>query len=178
MKSKVSLGLYRHFKGEFYYVSSIARDTTSEYGDVVFYFNVLHPEYGTFTRPIEDFCATVEEDGTEIHDRLDNKTGQYARFEKVVSLTETVKNLSTQTLIEELRNRSDSPLNDLDIEGFNNQVFCKDYVYGIKESETEDHPKGVSNMLSFFNEKAVKSYFENHHNPRAGVFKRIFIEIQ
>ena len=68
---KVTVGLYRHFKGQYYYVTGLSKSATDENTIMVNYFNVCHPEYGSCTRPLDDFVATYEEDGRDIKDRKD-----------------------------------------------------------------------------------------------------------
>jgi hypothetical protein len=64
--------MYRHFKGNLYYVMGIAEHTeTNEY--LVIY-HALYGEGETFARPVEQFMSEVE-DGKE------NPTGQKYRFE-------------------------------------------------------------------------------------------------
>lgn len=183
----ISIGLYRHFKGDYYYVQSIVTDTMDERTKCVCYFNVMHPDYGLFTRPVYDFEALTyggklpNGDTTQFNivDRKDNVTGQYRRFEKVKSLDNEVKNLSTETLINELRKRPDSPLQDLDIEGVSGSVFCRDYVVGDECYATEEYPRGVSTILGFTTESEARKYFHSHqHRKSTHVYKRVFIEVE
>lgn len=174
----ISLGLYRHFKGDYFYVKEFVKDCTS---DEVFasYFNILHPEFGTFIRSLSDFMSDGSNEEVSIIDRLDNRTGQKYRFQKVVSLDNEVKNISTESLINELRKRKDSPLQKLDIEGLSDLVFCTDYIVGDKHYETKDYPRGVSTNASFTTEEEAKRYFETHKTlkDKTFVFKRTFIEV-
>lgn len=180
---QVTIGLYRHFKGDYFYVQNLSKNKGQHF---VSYFNVLHPEYGLFTRTIEDFTAVSDiheqfGDTIEIHikDRNDNVTGQIHRFEKIVSLDNEVKNLSTQTLINELAKREDSPLQKLDIKGVSDLVFCTDYIVGNKYEATEDYPKGVETVSTFDTEEEAKNYFSTHnHRKDTKVFKRTFIEVK
>src|SRR5574344_2006489 len=124
----ITIGLYRHFKGDYFFVKELVRN----HEGVVFasYFNVMKPELGSWVRPLDDFEADSDVKGdkiTMIADRPDNITGQIFRFEKVKSLGDEVKNLSTKSLMNELAKRPDSPLQDLDIEGVSENVFSRDY---------------------------------------------------
>lgn len=177
--NKVTLGLYRHFKGEYYYVSSLVKSAEDEKTTMVSYFNVCHPEFGNFVRPLDDFVSTYDKEfKIDIKDRLDNITGQFARFERVRELNFQLGSISTEQLIDELRRRTDSPIHELDIEGLRSNIFCNDYVVGDRHFATEDYPKGISTIASFTTEEEAKGYFETHkHRRDTGVFKRTFIEI-
>lgn len=175
---KVTVGLYRHFKGEYYYVTGLSKDATDD-TIMVNYFNVCHPEYGNFVRPLENFIATHESYDCVISKRTDNVTGQIHRFERVKDLNFQLGSVSTEQLIMELRNRTDSPIHELDIYGLRSKVFSIDYVVGNKNYATEDYPCGVSTVSSFETEEQAKKYYETHkHLKSTGVFKRTFIEIQ
>ena len=177
-KLPITMGLYRHFKGAYYYVTSFSKNAHTD-EIMVNYFNVCHPEYGNCVRTLTDFIRTKEEDGRIIKDRPDNITGQSVRFERVEDLNFQLGSVSTEQLIEELRKREDSPLQDLDIEGLNSYVFCTDYIIGDKYDDTKEYPKGVSTIASFTTEEEAKNYFETHRRlTNIGVFKRVFIEIE
>ena len=180
MNNKVTIGLYRHFKGEYYYVSSLVKSAEDEKTVMVSYFNICHPEFGNYVRPLEDFVSTR---GTKIDipikDRPDNITGQFARFERVKELNFQLGSISTEQLIDELRRRTDSPIHELDIEGLRSNIFCNDYVVGDKHFATADYPKGISTIASFTTDEEAKRYYDTHkHRRDTGVFKRTFIEIE
>ena len=175
---KVTVGLYRHFKGEYYYVTGLSKDATDEKTIMVTYFNICHPEYGNFVRPLEDFIATHESYDCVISKRTDNVTGQIHRFERVKDLNFQLGSVSTEQLIEELRNRTDSPIHELDIEGLESKVFVKDYIVGEYCFETEDTPRGVYTLNVFSTPEGAKNYIERTiHKSNTKVFKRTFIEI-
>lgn len=187
---KVTIGLYRHFKGAYYYVTNISRQS-SEVIDtdcIVTYFNVCHPEYGYFSRPLVDFVSdndTLEKDdkgewfgvGTAIADRKDNVTGQIHRMERVKDLDFQLGSVSTEQLIRELRTRKDSPIHELDLDGLYSEVFAKDYVIGVKHEATDETPRGVETFEVFDSEEEAKRYAERKGNVRSSVFKRTFIEV-
>lgn len=178
MNNLISIGLYRHFKGNYYYVSGLSKSAEDEKTVMVNYFNVCHPEFGSFVRPLDDFVATHDEKGA-ISDRLTNVTGQIARFEKVKELNFQIGSVSTEQLIAELRRRTDSPIHELDIEGLRSNIFCTDYVLGDKHFATEDYPCGVTTIASFEDiEKARKYYYSHKHRKATGIFKRTFIEVE
>ena len=182
---KLTIGLYRHFKGGYYYVTGLSRSATDERTLMVNYFDVCHPEYGTFVRPLYDFISkfdTTEQFGDEmtihIKERKDNVTGQIARFERVKDLNFQLESVSTEQLISELKRRIDSPIHELDIERLQSDIFCKDYVIGEACEETETTPKGVYTLNVFDTPEQAYSYLSTHqHKNNTKVFKRTFIEV-
>ena len=184
-KNNVTVGLYRHFKGEYFYVTGLSRSATDEKTVMVNYFNVCHPEYGSFVRPLDDFVAefdTTEQFGDEmtiyIKDRVDNMTGQFQRFERIKELNFQLGSVSTQQLIKELRRRTDSPIHELDIEGLRSNVFYKDFIVGEVFEETDVTNKGVYTVAGFDTQKQAYSYLATHpHRNNTRVFKRTFIEV-
>lgn len=183
--TRVTVGLYRHFKGGYYYVTGLSRSATDEKTILVNYFDVCHPEVGAFSRPLADFIAdhdTTEQFGDEmtlyIKDRFDNVTGQSVRFERVKDLNFQLGSVSTEHLIRELRKRTDSPIHELDIEGLQSKIFAKDYCVGEACEATEDTPRGVYTIASFDKQLDAENYLYTHkHKKNTKVFKRTFIEV-
>ena len=176
---KVTIGLYRHFKGGYYYVTGLSKNAIDEETIMVNYFNVCHPEYGACTRPLDSFIATHEEDGRAIKDRPDNVTGQIMRLERVKDLNFQLGSVSTEQIIGELRRRTDSPIHELDIDGLQSRIFSKDYVVGEACQVTDYTPQGVYTIASFDTEEEAKNYLDTHkHRSNTRVFKRTFIEIE
>lgn len=179
---QVTVGLYRHFKGGYYFVKEIVKDCNSGI-HLVSYIDILNVHLGTFVRPLDDFNAEfyIKDNKIElIKDREDNVTGQHYRFERVKSLDNQVKNLSTNSLIEELRSREDSPLQKLDIDGLNDRVFCSDYVVGIPHLADLDKntPRGVENIVTCTTEEEAKKYLLSHKTRKGtSVYKRTFIKV-
>lgn len=187
----IPLGLYRHFKGDYFYVTGVAKASEDYRSIRVTYFNVCRPELGMFSRPIHEFVGSnrqYEKDdkgdwfavGSEIKDCEDNVTGQIHRFERVKDLNFQLGSISTEQLIDELRTRTDSPIHELDIKGLRSPVFSTDYVVGVKhladyEKET---PQGIDTINAFFTEEEARKFYANQiAKSRKGVFKRTFIEI-
>ena len=178
MSVRVSVGLYRHFKGQYYYVTGLSKSATDEKTVMVNYFNVCHPEFGSFVRPLDDFTATHEEDGHAIKDRPDNVTGQIMRLERVKDLNFQLGSVSTEQIIDELRRRTDSPIHELDIEGLQSKIFSKDYCVGEACEATEDTPRGVYTVSTFETPEQAYQYLSTHqHKRNTKVFKRTFIEV-
>ncbi len=182
---KVTIGLYRHFKGQYYYVTGLSRSATDEKTIMVNYFNVCHPEYGSFSRPMEDFISDhdIKESAggmkseLPIKLRIDNITGQNHRFEKVKDINFQLGSVSTEQLIDELRNRTDSPIHELDLKGLYSPVFSKDYVVGVPYSNPE-FSKGVDSIVVCDTEEQAKEYISTHaHRKDAGIYKRTFIKV-
>ncbi len=174
---KVTVGLYRHFKGNYYYVTGLSKSTVDD-SIMVNYFNVCHPEYGSFVRPLDDFIATHEEDGRAIKDRPDNVTGQERRLERIKDLNFQLGSVSTDQLIEELGRRTDSPIHELDIEGLRSSIHSIDYILGEPFNETEKTPKGVYTIASFDTLYGARNFLSSHsHRKEVRIFKRTFIEV-
>lgn len=181
MQNKVTVkpGLYRHFKGQYFYVLNVIRDcTTGEF--MCQYVNVCHPEEIPWVRLVEDFVSdhdTTEQFGDEmtlyIKDRKDNVTGQTYRFERVENIDFQVSSISTEQLMRELAKRKDSPIRDLDIEGAEALVFSRDYIVGkpILDSVNGNH---LASWNAFSTkEEAVKNLKKNPIG--VGLFKRIML---
>lgn len=180
---RVTVGLYRHFKGQYYYVTGLSRSATDESTVMVNYFDVCNPQFGSFVRPLNDFVDMVSHFDTLgvevlIVDRPDNVTGQFARFERVQDLNFQLGSVSTEQIIDELRKRTDSPIHELDIEGLRSKVFSKDYCVGEAYEETEDSPKGVYTISVFESVEEAEKYLTTHpHRKDTRIFKRTFIEV-
>ena len=181
------LGLYRHFRGDYFFTLSLVRECKG-YEVCVRYVNVLYPTV-EYVRPLEEFykCSYDRENGCPIADRKDNVTGQIYRFERVTDLNNFIKDISTETLMKELSSRSDSPLQDLDIKGVSNKVFSRDYCIGVANEERVDprtgatYPRGVYTLNAFTTLEEAKKYREHgakNHNSDERLFKRVFIEIE
>lgn len=174
----VSIGVYRHFKGDYYCVTGVSRNANdSEYEVMVVYFNVYHPEFGTFVRSADDFFSEVDSEGNPIEEREDNKTGQKCRFERVKDLDFQLGSVSTEQLIKELRGRKDNPLSELDIDSLSDNVVARDYVVGDLFEDVSDGSTGVSARVSFSSKERAENYLYSHkHRSTTKVYKRVFLE--
>ena len=107
-----------------------------------------------------------------------NSVGIKANQNVVKLLVQACKGKTTEQLIKELRNRVDSPIHELDIEGLQSKIFAKDYIVGEACEQTEDTPQGVYTIASFNDEDSASMYYYSHlHNKRTKMFKRVFIEV-
>lgn len=66
--------VYRHFKGNYYYVSDIVINGESDEKMVLY--RPLYGEHSQFVRSMDSFCS-------DISSREDNVTGQKLRFELI-----------------------------------------------------------------------------------------------
>lgn len=172
MSNLVRKGVYRKYTGDYIIVLDlvIEDDMLVSNGPVALVSDLI--SYGTSikrTIPVSEFFDNVSDD--EI-----NVTGQTFKYQRVDSFdTASLRNFDTQSLIKELADRDDSPLQKLGIEGLSNKVFATDYVYGVPYEETEETPKGVDTLAVFDTEGEAKKYLLNHSTGRGIVFKRTFI---
>lgn len=175
---RVTVGLYRHFKGKYFYVTGLSK-SYDEKTIMVNYFNVCYPELGSYVRPLENFCDFFDKDkSVYICQREDNVTGQYHRFERVKDLNFQLGSISTEQLIEELRSRKDSPIHELDIEGLMSDVFSTDYVVGVSYDNPE-FSRGVEVICVTDTKEKAEQYLSTHiHRRGTRVFKRTFIEVE
>jgi len=176
----ISIGVYRHFKGEYYYVTHLVHSAVDEKSIEVVYFNVCHPEFGSYARPVEDFeaekCTLAEGIEVLIKDRPDNVTGQIKRFERVKDLNYQIGSVSTEQLILELRKRKDSPIHELDIEGLMSDVFVNDWCVCECYEETLETPKGCYTLFSAEDREKCEKWYDTHkHKKNTHVMKRTFI---
>ena len=58
---KISMGVYRHYKGNLYQVLHIA--THSETGEKLVVYRALYGDYGVWVRPVAMFNQMIEVDG-------------------------------------------------------------------------------------------------------------------
>ena len=169
-------GLYRHWKGGYYVVLNVSRGTGKDNEDTVYvnYQNVLHPEFGVFTRPFTEFFE-------EVHDEKYYQTQRFVHVEHIDG-EDRISDVSTEDLIRELQKRTDSPIHDLDIKGLESNIFCRDYVVGYKAFPTllqngRMTDKGVSDAVPFQTKEDAKRFMKNgNSNNRLRLFRRVFIE--
>lgn len=171
---EVTVGLYRHFKGAYYFLSSIARNSDNE--AVCVYYNVTCPENGEYCRNLSEWFDTytfnLKGEKVLIKDRIDNFTGQSRRFEKVNNLSFQLGDVETSLLVSELDHRKDSPFRELDIEKLNGQVVDRCFVCANIVGEE------MRNLVAFETKEEAEEYRNKHTliDRPIKMFKRIFIE--
>lgn len=118
-EENVSFGIYRHFKGGYYIVESIAsREEDGE--EVVVYTSLQNGR--VWTRPLSQFIERVPK-GKE------NPTGQAFRFVRVAEFYNQLRDISTKALYDELLNREDCPISIIKT-AEPEKVWRQDYVVG------------------------------------------------
>ena len=60
----IEKGIYRHFKGQFYAVDTIAKHSETDEFYVVY--RALYGERGQWVRPLDMFDETIERDGVRL----------------------------------------------------------------------------------------------------------------
>lgn len=168
-----SIGLYRHFKGSYYFLYNFVTDAiTGE--KCCYYFNVLYPERGFYTRPVSEWFSTTTDKGV-IAERPDNITGNTTRFTKVKSIDNPEKNISTKSLLKELSKRSDSPIFNFDIDGIiSDKVLHTDYISGCL-MHSEEHGDYLPVYVPFTDKAEAVEYARQHKGYK--VYARTLVEI-
>lgn len=167
----VPFQIYRHFKGNLYLVTSVAL-TSSELEPTVVYMS-LNGDSQVWTRALSEFESLVPE-GKE------NPTGQKYRFEPVKDMRSILSQCTTQSLIEELKRRPDSPFNDLDVDGLNEKVADREYILG----EFRRIPSGTAFLQSYYSAdtlEEVEGFIQRNPqwgNSRTKIFKSVLVEVQ
>ena len=164
--------IYRHFKGNFYLVLSVAL-SSSDLEPTVVYMS-LNGGSEVWTRSLSEFESLVPENKV-------NPTGQEHRFEHVKDIRSTLSLCTTKSLVEELKNRPDSPFNERDIEGFNNRVAMSEYVLGETKSAGDDLGVYLEPIMSAHTYDEVKKFAQNNphrYSKRSKIFKRILVEVE
>ena len=170
----VPFQIYRHFKGNLYLVISVALNSFDLEPTVVY--KSLNGDNNVWTRPLSEFESFVPE-GKE------NPTGQKYRFEQIVSMESVLSHCTTQNLIEELKNRPDSPFNESDVEGLNDKVKIREYILGElrPNSATLEEDYFLHSIYSDDSLEKVKDFAERHigsFSSRAKIYKSVLVEVE
>lgn len=160
--------IFRHFKGGLYLVLSLAKREEDPQGECLVVYRSLNGDDKVWTRLQSEFESDVPEEKF-------NPTGQKKRFELVTNLRNQLSLASTQSLIEELKTRSDSPFNDFDIEGLNTKVIQRDFSV----ADVEDGKVLKETMVTDSVEKA-RTFMSNHPErccSRTTILKNVVIDV-
>ena len=112
-----TMSIYRHFKGGYYLVQSLATiESTGE--EVVIYQSLQNGR--VWARPLAVFRELVPE-GKE------NPTGQKYRFERVTTFNNQLSMVSTENLVKELLSREDCPV---ELQTTSDKVWRVQYLVG------------------------------------------------
>ena len=184
----ISKGLYRRYDGQYLFVYGVVNDV--ELNTYVRFSYITAPSIDYLVRLSEVMSnrfIMIDDDGDEVAIPIEehplNFTGQKEYLLRVMNLDNFEKNLSTQDLIDELRTREDSPLHDLDIEGFNSRVYSREYVLGIPVEEHEINgrtiPKCVDVQGVYDTKEEVRKGIVSaklQKKDRLKIYKRVYLE--
>lgn len=162
-----TLNIYRHFKGGYYIVQSIATVEADRNGEQVVIYQSLQ-DGRVWTRPVSSFIEPVPEDKP-------NPTGQKLRFERVTKFNNQLNMISTEELVKELLSRDDCPT-ELQV-SLSDKVWREEYLVGRYDTRYVDHETSYEDFLlvNIFDslERAIP-YARNH--PNTEILKRICIK--
>lgn len=129
-----TMRIYRHFKGGYYVVQSLATiESTGE--EVVIYQSLQDSK--VWVRPISVFRELVPAD-------KENPTGQKYRFEQVSNFNNQLNMVSTEELVKELLGRSDCPI---ELQTTSSKVWREEFLVGRFEYKYIDE----NNTAEYFN---------------------------
>jgi|AZII01.1.fsa_nt_gi hypothetical protein len=85
----IEKGIYRHFKGQFYAVDTIAKHSESDEFYVVY--RALYGERGMWVRPLNMFDETIERDGVRLKRFAPASAEEIALLNTQQAITQPVK---------------------------------------------------------------------------------------
>lgn len=172
MQEYPTIGIYRHFKGSYYFVQNVGVTDTTTGEKRCYYFNLLHPEYGFFTRPVSEWFSTDSDNGL-ISEREDNVTGQETRFKRILDLNYQLGSESTENLVKELLKRPDSPVHTLDVSD-SGSIDSVEYVIGSKT--TNDY---VMPRVAFDSLEEAQDFIQKYKRyPNESLYKRLYVNLE
>ena len=161
--------IYRHFKGGYYIVHSIARIEKERDGEEVVVYQSLQ-DGQVWIRPVSEFQELVPEGKP-------NPTGQTHRFEKISEFNNQLSAVSTERLISELFSRPDCPE---EIKLFDkDRLWRTEYLIG---QFRERYIGGGISTEDFFFEKCAdtleeaKEKLEKTNNPNFTILMRTHVK--
>ena len=161
-----TMSIYRHFKGGYYVVKSLA--TIESTGEEVVIYQSLQ-DSRVWVRPVSVFRELVPED-------KENPTGQKYRFEKVTTFNNQLNMVSTESLVKELLSRSDCPIEFLTPHN-STKVWREEYLVGRFEYNyiDEDHTAEYFNAINVYDDlERAKLYVRD--NPNLIVLRKVYIK--
>lgn len=159
-----TMNIYRHFKGGYYVVQSLA--TIESTGEEVVIYQSLQ-DGRVWVRPLAVFSELVPEDKV-------NPTGQKYRFERVTKFDNQLNMVSTESLVKELLSRSDCPI---ELQTTSDKVWREEYLVGRFEYNyiDEDHTAEYFNALNVYDDlERAKLYVRD--NPNLIVLRKVYIK--
>lgn len=160
-----TMNIYRHFKGGYYVVQSLASiESTGE--EVVIYQSLQDGR--VWVRPVSSFQELVPE-GKE------NPTGQKYRFEKVENYNNQLSLIPTSVLIKELLSRPDCPSEIITAEP--SKVWREEYLVGRYEERFVYSDLTVMDFNAFnvySDLDRAREYVKN--NPSMSILKKLLIK--
>ncbi|NCB03230.1 MAG: DUF1653 domain-containing protein [Spirochaetia bacterium] len=162
--------IYRHFKGGYYIVHSVAK--TEETGEEVVVYQSL--ETGQiWTRPVSSFNERVPAD-------KENPTGQFHRFERVVEFENQLHLISTENLVAELEKRNDNPFAGVMSVTDNSKVWRTDYLVGKYVDyfiDSENTVRDFEIETSHFTFKDALKRLEKLGRSDLTIVKKVFMDV-
>lgn len=159
--------IYRHFRGGYYLMHSMA--TIEKTGEVVVVYESLQ-DHQVWVRPLSEFMEDVSQNEN-------NPTGQKHRFEPVPNFQYQLGLIPTETLMQELLNRSDCPdeLKSLNPE----RVWRTEYLIGrFRKEFINDQTTNEDFFYDYVEdslEKAVEK-LRKLNDPRLTIVTRLHIK--
>lgn len=161
------MSLYRHFRGGYYIVHSVA--SVESTGEQVVVYQSLQ-DGRVWTRPVSSFTEPVPED-------KENPTGQKLRFEQVTDFNNQLNLIPTDKLFSELLSREDCPP---ELQLLNSEkVWRTEYLVGMFREVYIDNE---TSREDFFFEKCAdtleeaKEKLEKMNDPRMSILMRTHIK--
>lgn len=161
-----TMNIYRHFKGGYYVVQSLA--TIESTGEEVVIYQSLQ-DGRVWVRPLSVFHELVPAD-------KENPTGQKYRFEKVTKFNNQLNMISTEELVKELLSRSDCPIEFLTPTN-SDKVWREEYLVGRYEEFFVDAETTVEDFNSFRGYDSLeRAILFARANPNLSILKCMYIK--
>lgn len=161
-----TMSIYRHFKGGYYVVQSLA--TIESTGEEVVIYQSLQ-DGRVWVRPSSVFRELVPED-------KENPTGQKYRFEKVTTFNNQLNMVSTESLVKELLSRSDCPIEFLTPQN-SDKVWREEYLVGrYVESYVTEHITAEDFNIFNVYDSLERATLAVRDTPNLHILKRVFIK--